>query len=303
MIYKPYKKIFTRIPSGDDIMKGQSTFTVEVNELRNILKRADNDSLVIGDELCSGTETISAISIVSAGIIELCKRNCSFILATHLHDLTKISKIKNLNRLKTYNLSVIYNDETGKLIYNRKLNEGQGNTLYGLEVCKSLNLGNEFIELANEIRREVLGLESSILNTKTSQYNNNKFIDVCSICNEKSIDVHHIKEQHIADKDGFINSIHKNDLHNLINVCKKCHDNIHNNKIEIKGYIQTENGIELDYEINKNNSEELLEESLILPLVQNGKKIPEILKILEKDHNIKSSRYKISKIISSKKIK
>ena len=60
--YSPYKQIFTRILNNDNIFKRQSSFAVEMSELRGILKRSDKNSLVLGDELCSGTETTSALS-------------------------------------------------------------------------------------------------------------------------------------------------------------------------------------------------------------------------------------------------
>ena len=66
--YKPYKYIFTRILGNDNLFKGLSTFAVEMSELRTILRLADKNSLVLGDELCSGTESISAVSIFVAGV-------------------------------------------------------------------------------------------------------------------------------------------------------------------------------------------------------------------------------------------
>ena len=62
MEYYPYNKLYSRIPGGDNIFKGQSTFVGEISEIRNILKCADDKTLIIGDELCSGTETNSAIA-------------------------------------------------------------------------------------------------------------------------------------------------------------------------------------------------------------------------------------------------
>ena len=59
-IYKPFTQIFTRILGNDNIFKGLSTFAVEMSELRTILKNSDENSLVLGDELCSGTELGSA---------------------------------------------------------------------------------------------------------------------------------------------------------------------------------------------------------------------------------------------------
>ena len=86
--YSPYKHIFTRISNNDNIFKGQSTFAVEMSELRSILIRADKYSLILGDELCCGTETTSALSLVTAGVLRLCEKNANFIFATHLHKLS-----------------------------------------------------------------------------------------------------------------------------------------------------------------------------------------------------------------------
>lgn len=243
MEYWPYQEIFTRIPSGDDMLKGQSTFIVEITELRNILKRCTPYSLVIGDEVASGTESVSALAIVSAGILQLEKKQSSFIFASHLHDLCNIDQIKNLSNVGVYHLSVRYDTETQKLIYDRKLTKGQGNTLYGLEVCKSLSLGDEFMSIANTIRQEVLN--SSQKSLHVSKYNSNLFVDLCSICKKPAKEVHHIKHQASADKDGYIKHIHKNILSNLAAVCESCHDKIHNNEIIIEGYRQTSDNIEL----------------------------------------------------------
>jgi DNA mismatch repair protein MutS len=85
--YKPYHSIFSRILGNDNIFKGLSTFAVEMSELRIILKMADENSLILGDELCSGTETESAMSIFVAGLMELHEKESSFIFATHFHEI------------------------------------------------------------------------------------------------------------------------------------------------------------------------------------------------------------------------
>lgn len=251
MKYALYSTIFTRIPSGDDITKGQSTFTVEILELRNILKRANKNSLVIGDELCSGTESISAMSIVSAGIVELCKRNVSFIFASHLHDLVNIKHVLDLKNLRIMHLEVRYDEESKKLIYDRVLKPGPGNTLYGLEVCRALDLDPQFLMMANEIRHNIIGTDANIMSYKKSRYNAAKHIDTCAICNKKSTDVHHINEQYRSDNKGFIEYFHKNSLFNLVCICESCHHKVHHNVIHITGYVQTSMGIELQYKQNK----------------------------------------------------
>ena len=150
-IHYPYNKLYSRIPGGDNIFKGQSTFVGEISEIRNILKCADDKTLIIGDELCSGTETNSAIAIVSAGILDLIKKESSFIFATHLHELADMNRIKEIEKLNIKHLSVKYNNSKNMLVFDRKLKDGPGDSIYGLEVCRSLDLDSDFLKLANEI--------------------------------------------------------------------------------------------------------------------------------------------------------
>ena len=96
----------------------------------------------------SGTETTSALSIVSAGLKTLSDLKCSFIFTSHLHQLMDIQIVKSLNTLQVFHLKIEYNPETETLVYKRKLEPGSGPAIYGLEVCKSLDLGDEFISLA-----------------------------------------------------------------------------------------------------------------------------------------------------------
>ena len=180
--YMPYKYIFTRIIGNDNIFKGLSTFAVEMSELRTILKLADNNSLILGDELCSGTETLSAISIFVAGIQQLHRSRSSFIFATHLHEIVDYNEITTLSSVKQKHMEVIYNKEKDMLIYDRKLKDGPGNSMYGLEVCKSLSLPQDFLDAAYEIRMKYHPETRSILSLKTSRYNSKKIVGMCEKC-------------------------------------------------------------------------------------------------------------------------
>jgi len=231
-IFKPYQHIFTRIIGNDNLFKGLSTFAVEMSELRTILRLVNKNSLVLGDELCSGTETMSAISIFVAGIQELTKCNSSFIFATHLHEIVKYDEIATLDTVKIKHMSVIYDREKDQLVYDRKLRDGPGNNMYGLEVCKSLSLPEHFIHKAYEIRQKYCLENQSLLSLKTSHYNSKKIIGLCERCGENiGIETHHLLHQAYADENGFIMKddivTHKNHLANLMIVCSKCHDEIH----------------------------------------------------------------------------
>ena len=242
---RPYTQIFSRIGNQDNIFTGKSSFTQEISELRDIFNRADQNSLIIGDEPCSGTEHISAISIVSASIEHLSTIKSSFIFATHLHKLNEINLIKDLENLHMYHLKITYDEVNDRLIYNRKLELGIGNEEYGLEVAKSLALETQFLNNAYKVKNQLKDI--GLYSTKSSIYNIKKILHNCEICGKMGDEIHHINFQSMANKFGHITSIHKNTLGNLCSICTGCHDKVHNNEIIIKGYIETSEGVKLDY--------------------------------------------------------
>lgn len=248
-IYSPYKYIFTRILGNDNIFKGLSTFAVEMSELRTILRLADKNSLVLGDELCSGTESTSATSIFVSGIQHLNRTNCSFIFATHLHEILDYDEIISLENVHVKHMSVIYNKETGCLEYDRKLKDGPGNNMYGLEVCKSLNLPEDFLENAHNIRMKYHPESASILERRKSRYNSEKIVGMCEMCtNNLASEVHHLQYQKEANEDGIISkngsTFHKNHKANLLNICEQCHQKIHKENKQYKK-VKTTKGMTL----------------------------------------------------------
>lgn len=226
-IYSPYSHIFTRILGNDDIFKGLSTFAVEMLELKTILTMANENSLILGDELCSGTENDSAISIFVAGLQHLDEAKSSFIFATHFHEVAHFEEIEQMHRIKLKHLAVQYNIQTDTLVYDRQLQDGPGESMYGLEVCKSLHLPKKFLQNAHAIRNKYKS-GGSVLEMKTSHYNSKKLVGTCEMCKTKmSSEVHHLQHQKHADDDGYIQHFHKNHSANLISVCEKCHLELH----------------------------------------------------------------------------
>lgn len=249
--YKPYKFILTRILGNDNLFKGLSSFAVEMAELRGILKRANKHSLVLGDEICHGTETVSAVSIVASAILHLSECSSSFIFATHLHQLNDIEEIQDLNNVESYHLKVHYDLDSGELVYDRNLLPGSGDPIYGLEVAKAMQLDSRFIERANSIRKNIMSVNPELLTTKKSRYNANIYMDKCLICEEKAEHTHHIDFQCTANQHNFINHYHKNIDANLVPLCQPCHIKVHNpvegKQFFINGYIETSNGRKLDF--------------------------------------------------------
>src|SRR4030042_2069619 len=125
-------RIFTRIGALDNIMRGQSTFMVEMMETARILNQATSRSLVILDEIGRGTSTFDGLSIAWA-VAEYLHDHSSFrpktLFATHYHELTELSLTKE--RERNYNLAV--REGGGDIIFLRKIVEGLSNRSYGIQ--------------------------------------------------------------------------------------------------------------------------------------------------------------------------
>jgi DNA mismatch repair protein MutS len=207
-----------------------------MSELRVILNNSDEHSLILGDELCSGTETQSALSIFVAGLMNLHHKRSSFLFATHFHEICDYEEIVSMERLSLKHMAVHYDRELDSLVYDRLLKDGPGDNTYGLEVCKSLHLPIDFLDKAFEIRNKYFPEKAGVLGQKLSRYNAQKVRSLCEMCNKAlSSEVHHLEMQQNANKDGFIDggAVHKNHKANLMALCEQCHQKIHGENTKI----------------------------------------------------------------------
>jgi DNA mismatch repair protein MutS len=241
--FSPYENVLTRILGNDDMQAGLSSFAVEMLELRGILARMGRKSLILGDELCKGTETVSAPALVAQSIVDLINKECNFVFATHLHLLVELDEIKNLDKLGVYHIKL--KTEGKKIIYNREIEPGHGDSLYGIEVARAMGLPEDFIKGANKIRKRIIK-DRGVLG-KQGRYNPEMFLEKCGVCGECAEEVHHIAPQKDADSDGFIGHFHKNHLRNLVGLCKGCHKKVTYDKIKINKWIETSDGFELEW--------------------------------------------------------
>jgi DNA mismatch repair protein MutS len=246
MTLKPFKAIYTRILNQDNLFAGLSSFAVEMSELRDILRNADKHTLVLGDELCAGTESISAQALVASGIQWLSNRNAKFIFATHLHGLPNVIDLNALG-VEVWHLHVEYDPITKKLVYDRSLRPGNGSTLYGLEVARAMDLPFEFIEEALKNRRKIEGSIQQV-DATSSSWNADIVRKECEVCHKpitSDLEVHHIKERASADTHGVLeDGTHMNDKRNLVVICQKCHDDVHAGKMDIGEVKVTSDGPE-----------------------------------------------------------
>ena len=257
--YYPYTALYARITGYDNLFKGQSSFAVGMTELNAIIKRSDNRTLVLGDEVGRSTESISAHAIVAATLIELSQDKSSFIFSTHLHDLGTVEKINSCEHIKSFHLAV-ERDDKDNIVYDRILREGSGERVYGVTVAKSIIKCNNFIKNAEQIKNDLLNIYGDLVVNKTSNYNSKKYVYECEVCGVKlkkdhnNLESHHINFQKDFDEKG----VHKNKKHikknaksNILTVCEACHDDVHNGKITITSVKMTSSGVKADIKINK----------------------------------------------------
>lgn len=223
----PYQLLTTRILGNDNISRGLSTFAVEMLELRSILTRCNSHTLSLGDEVCHGTESASAVALVAASILHMAKQGTSFIFATHLHELSKMEEITSLDTVKHYHLTIDFDGD--KIIYNRVMLPGSGLGLYGIEVAKHLKLPSNVLENAYQIRNKYFstGTDAAKLSElKESRYNHKKVMSVCKVpdCTQTATQTHHIRHQ-AAGKS--IEGMNVNNPDNLVPICDYHHDMTH----------------------------------------------------------------------------
>lgn len=222
----PFRLLTTRILGNDNISRGLSTFAVEMIELRSILTRCNSYSLNLGDEVCHGTESASAASLVAASIRHLSKHRACFIFATHLHGVSKMDEVLELDNVKHYHLTIDFDGD--RIVYNRLMLPGSGLGLYGIEVAKHLKLPDSVLEDAYRIRNKYYNDDAGgrIADLKASKYNSKVVMGKCRVpnCERKATQTHHIRHQASGLS---VDGMHKNCKDNLVPICDFHHDMTH----------------------------------------------------------------------------
>ena len=142
----PVDRIFTRIGASDDLVSGQSTFMVEMNEVAQILREATRDSLVILDEIGRGTSTFDGMSIARAVVEHIDRRiHAKTLFATHYHELTDMEN----ERIRNYCIAV--REKGKKVAFLRRIVAGAADKSYGIHVARLAGLPPKVTERAEEI--------------------------------------------------------------------------------------------------------------------------------------------------------
>lgn len=145
-------RIFTRVGASDEIVRGQSTFMVEMTETANIVNNATAKSLVILDEVGRGTSTYDGLSLAWA-ITEHIANNikCRTLFATHYHELTALAEL--LVNVKNCNVAV--REWMDEVVFLHKIVSGGTDKSYGIHVAKLAGIPRNIIDRSREILSEL----------------------------------------------------------------------------------------------------------------------------------------------------
>ena len=224
MKYRPFSRIFSRLSTGDSLLKGLSSFEVEMRELNTIQRHANSNSFIAADEIARGCDSASGEAIVLAALMDFTARKIPFISSTHFHNIAMVKEIVTLinnKSLQISHLTSVFKDD--KLVLDRKLKPGNGETNYGIEVLKALWFQRDFVMAANGYRHQLLGKSEHIVNNKVSRYNSETLINECALCSSTNdLETHHVIPQR-ESKNGFIGHFSKNIQGNLLVLCRQCH--------------------------------------------------------------------------------
>ena len=192
----PVDKIFTRIGASDDLVSGQSTFMVEMNEVSHILKYATNKSLVILDEIGRGTSTYDGMSIARA-VIEHIRDHigAKTLFATHYHELTDLE-----DDVHVKNYCIAVKEKGSDVTFLRRIIRGSADKSYGIHVAKLAGLPQEVVKRAETILIDLENTaptkEKTIISKDISDKNN---IDTTikqdtAITNDTSQEVNYLQD-------------------------------------------------------------------------------------------------------------
>jgi DNA mismatch repair protein MutS len=225
-----FQNIMTRMTTYDQLSEGLSTFTMEMVELQSALKKMNENTLFLFDEIGRGTSVEDGEAIAFATLEYLRKEssNSLTLFATHYHTL--YDNIKEFSNIQVKHLHCEINEKE-EVIFHRQLMNGPGSGSYGIVVAKSCGLPEEMIRLAKNYSKD---------NKKMviSRYNSSITGSICPICNENQVhETHHLIDQKQGKvEEVIIDGVKKdvNDKANLLLICSQCHTKITLNKIQIE---------------------------------------------------------------------
>lgn len=233
--YSPYSQIFSKFNHSDNLYCGHSLFVSEMSDLDYILKHSSDNTLLLMDELTSGTEVHSASSLIIAMIEEFIRQKITFCFTTHIHWIG--GHLEATEKIQLYHFTFDDSKDIRKEkllthtpsdFYNRELRPGSGRETYGIEVAEKVGIPSRIIKRAFDIRKGIHFYYQPYDPNKTSRYHSGLKMEKCHLCDDtKNLHCHHILPQKEFQNNKITNGFRKDAKYNLLILCQTCHEKIH----------------------------------------------------------------------------
>lgn len=176
-----FDKIFTRIGASDDILSGQSTFMVEMNEANHALKYATERSFILFDEIGRGTSTYDGMALAQAMLeyITACI-GAKTMFSTHYHELTSLEE----STAGVHNVHVDVYEKDGHVTFLYQVKDGRADRSYGINVARLAQLPDTVLERAEDLLK-------TFEQTKRTKMNNQSQILMMEVVPER---LKHVEE-------------------------------------------------------------------------------------------------------------
>ena len=139
-----YKSIFLDIGDEQSVENDLSTYSSHLLNMKNFTEKADSESLILIDEMGSGTEPHLGGAIAEAVLEELAKKKVRGIITTHYANLKAFAE----NTEGAFNAAMLFDRENLKPLY--MLEAGKPGSSFAFEIAKKTGLSDSIMKAAKE---------------------------------------------------------------------------------------------------------------------------------------------------------